>query len=223
MKFRDHLPISLLSIALLSISLAIPPLAHAAEPPELTILPPQPVLSGPHAVQQLVVEQMRGGQFLGDVTGKVKFASLNPEVALVSLAGIVTPVADGTAMIRAEIDGRLVETPVAVKSANAAEQWSFRHDVQAVLTKSGCNMGACHGAQAGKKGFKLALRGYDSPMDYNTLTRQSKGRRVSLADPAHSLILLKATGTIPHGGGARFDDDSLEYRIVSEWIAEGAP
>jgi hypothetical protein len=84
-------------------------------------------------------------------------------------------------------------------------------------------MGACHGAQAGKKGFKLALRGYDHQMDYNTLTRQSKGRRVSLADPARSLILLKATGAIPHGGGTRFDDDSLEYRILSEWIADGAP
>ncbi len=93
--------------------------------------------------------------------------SQNPEDhALVSPAGIVTPVSDGTAVIRAEIDGRVVETPVAVKSAKAAEQWSFRHDVQAVLTKSGCNMGACHGAQSGKKGFKLALRGYDSPMDY---------------------------------------------------------
>ncbi len=223
MKSRDRLPISLLSIALLSISLVIPPAARAAEPADLTILPPQPVLSGPHAVQQLVVEEVRGGQFLGDVTGKAKFVSQHPDVALVSPAGVVTPVSDGTAVIRAEIDGRVVEMPVAVKSAKAAEQWSFRHDVQAVLTKAGCNMGACHGAQAGKKGFKLALRGYDSPMDYNTLTRQSKGRRVSLADPAHSLILLKATGTIPHGGGARFDDDSLEYRIVSEWIAEGAP
>jgi hypothetical protein len=197
--------------------------ACAAEPADLTILPAQPVLSGPHAAQQLVIEQVRAGQFIGDVTGKAKFVSQHPDVAQVSGSGVVTPVSDGTAVIHAEVDGRFVETPVIIKSAAVAELWSFRHDVQAVLTKSGCNMGACHGAQAGKKGFKLALRGYDSPMDYNTLTRQSKGRRVSLADPARSLILLKATGTIPHGGGARFDDDSLEYRIVSEWIAEGAP
>ena len=126
-------------------------------------------------------------------------------------------------MIRAEFDGRSVETQIEIRSAKIDEPWSFRHDVQTVFTKSGCNMGACHGAQAGKKGFKLALRGYDHQMDYNTLTRQSKGRRVSLADPARSLILLKATGAIPHGGGTRFDDDSLEYRIVSEWIADGVP
>lgn len=103
-----------------------------------------------------------------------------------------------------------------------AAPWSFRNDVQVVLTKAGCNMGACHGAQAGKKGFKLALRGYDHEFDYNVLTRQARGRRIDLADPARSLILLKATGAIPHGGGTRFDTDSLEYKIVSEWIAEGA-
>jgi hypothetical protein len=108
-------------------------------------------------------------------------------------------------------------------TADEGQTWSFRNDVQPVLTKTGCNMGACHGAQAGKKGFKLALRGYDHEMDYNTLTRQSRGRRINLRDPARSLILLKATGAIPHGGGTRFDTDSLEYRIVSEWIADGAP
>lgn len=199
-------------------------LALAGEaPPDLTILPPKPALTGPHASQQLVVEEANSGQLVGDVTGKTKFVSQHPNIAVVSSTGVVTPVADGTATIRADVEGRIVETQVEIKGAQAAELWSFRHDVQTVFTKSGCNMGACHGAQAGKKGFKLALRGWDNQMDYNTLTRQSKGRRVTLADPARSLILLKATGAIPHGGGTRFDDDSLEYKIVSEWIAEGAP
>ncbi|MGE5195381.1 MAG: DUF1553 domain-containing protein [Deltaproteobacteria bacterium] len=211
-------------IAILALNIFLVGAATAAEPgAELKILPPQPVLTGPHATQQLVVEGVRGGQFVGDVTAKAKFVSTNPQMADVSATGVVTPLADGTATIRAEVDGRTVETRVEIKSAKTPEPRSFRHDVQTVLTKSGCNMGACHGAQAGKKGFKLALRGYDHLMDYNTLTRQSKGRRVSLADPARSLILLKAAGAIPHGGGTRFDDDSLEYRIVSEWIAEGAP
>jgi hypothetical protein len=190
---------------------------------DLRILPPSPVLSGPHAAQRLVVEEVRNGQFFGDLTGQAKFVSANPQIATVNARGVVTPVADGAAIIRAEVAGSTVETQVVVQQAKAAEPWSFRHDVQPVLTKSGCNMGACHGAQAGKKGFKLALRGYDHQMDYNTLTRQAKGRRVSLSDPARSLILLKATGVIPHGGGTRFDEDSLEYRILSKWIADGAP
>jgi hypothetical protein len=104
-----------------------------------------------------------------------------------------------------------------------AGQWSFRNHVIPVLTKMGCNQGACHGALAGKNGFKLTLRGYDPDVDYDTLVRQSAGRRISLADPSASLILRKATFAIPHGGGKRFSTDSLEYRILSEWIANGAP
>jgi hypothetical protein len=100
---------------------------------------------------------------------------------------------------------------------------SFRNQVIPVLTKMGCNQGACHGALAGKNGFKLTLRGYDPDADYDTLTRQAVGRRVSLADPAASLILQKATFGIPHGGGKRFAKDSLEYKILFDWIAGGAP
>ena len=34
------------------------------------------------------------------------------------------------------------------------------------MTKMGCNSGPCHGATAGKNGFKLTLRGYDPEVDY---------------------------------------------------------
>jgi len=103
------------------------------------------------------------------------------------------------------------------------DRWSFRNDVQPVLTRSGCNGGACHGAAAGKNGFHLSLRGYDDEGDYRTLTRQILSRRVNLSDPAHSLMLLKPTLAIPHKGGRRFSTDSPEYRILSQWIAQGAP
>jgi hypothetical protein len=100
---------------------------------------------------------------------------------------------------------------------------SFRNNVQPVLSKAGCNAGACHGAAAGQNGLRLSLRGYDDQGDYITLTRQSLGRRVNLADPGRSLLLLKATATIPHKGGKRFEVDSREYRIIADWIASGAP
>src|SRR5438045_5367959 len=99
------------------------------------------------------------------------------------------------------------------------KQWTFRNHVQPVLAKFGCSAGACHGAAAGQNGFKLSLRGYDDSGDFNTLTRQTLGRRVNLNDPGRSLMLLKATGTIPHKGGKRFEVDSREYKILSEWIA----
>lgn len=102
-------------------------------------------------------------------------------------------------------------------------KWSFRNDVQPVLTRAGCNSGACHGAAAGKNGFHLSLRGYDDQGDYLTLTRQLLGRRVNPSDPAHSLMLLKPTTAVPHKGGERFKTDSVEYRVLSGWIAQGAP
>jgi uncharacterized protein DUF1553/uncharacterized protein DUF1549/Big-like domain-containing protein len=101
--------------------------------------------------------------------------------------------------------------------------WTFRNHVQSVLTKAGCNSGACHGAISGKNGFHLSLRGYDADGDWLTLTRQARGRRVIPSDPGKSLILMKPTGLLPHKGGLRFAIDSLEYRVVSGWIADGAP
>ncbi len=100
---------------------------------------------------------------------------------------------------------------------------TFRNHVQPVLAKTGCNAGACHGAAAGQNGFRLSLRGYDDEGDHIALTRQSLGRRVNLSDPGRSLLLLKATATIPHKGGKRFEVDSREYEILSGWIAAGAP
>src|SRR5437763_16394945 len=106
-----------------------------------------------------------------------------------------------------------------VLAASAQADVSFRNDVQPILTRAGCNSGACHGAAAGKNGFKLSLRGYDDEGDYRTLTRQVLGRRINPADPGHSLMLLKPTTALPHKGGQRFKVDSPEYRVLSEWIA----
>ncbi len=80
---------------------------------------------------------------------------------------------------------------------------SFRNDVQPVLAKMGCNTGACHGALAGKGGFKLSLRGYDAMADYLAITRNARGRRIEPTDPGRSLLLAKPTMAVPHKGGLR--------------------
>jgi hypothetical protein len=102
-----------------------------------------------------------------------------------------------------------------------AEPVSFRSEVMAVLSKGGCNQGACHGNQNGKNGFKLSLRGEDPAWDLAALTRDTLGRRTNPFRPTDSLMLLKATATVPHEGGQRFKVDSPEYAILSRWIAEG--
>jgi hypothetical protein len=110
--------------------------------------------------------------------------------------------------------------PVSEISAPTAG-WSFRNHVMPVLTKLGCNSGACHGAAAGKAGFKLTLRGYDPELDFQVISRQALGRRINKNEPAKSLLLLKPTMALSHGGGQRMEVGSLEYKVVSEWIAGG--
>src|SRR6516162_8936579 len=98
---------------------------------------------------------------------------------------------------------------------------SFRNEVMAVLSRAGCNQGACHGNQNGKNGFKLSLRGQDPDWDLDALTRDTLGRRTDRLRPEDSLVLRKATGSVLHEGGTRFGRDSLEYRLLSRWITEG--
>ena len=109
------------------------------------------------------------------------------------------------------------------RAAHASEAPSFRNDVMAVISKAGCNMGTCHGNANGKGGFRLSLRGEDPVGDYFVLTRGQFGRRIDAIDPAASLLLKKPTTQVAHQGGKRFDIDSLEYRILSQWIEAGAP
>src|SRR6266481_6798476 len=110
-----------------------------------------------------------------------------------------------------------------VSSVVRAEAVSFRNEVMAVLSRGGCNQGACHGNQNGKNGFKLSLRGEDPDFDYASLTRDMLGRRTNPLRPEQSLLLLKPSAAIPHEGGKRFGKDSLEYAILAGWINEGLP
>jgi hypothetical protein len=103
-----------------------------------------------------------------------------------------------------------------------AEPISYRNEVMAILSRGGCNQGACHGNQNGKNGFKLSLRGQDSDFDLAVLTRDALGRRLDRERPENSLLLLKATGAMAHEGGQRFGATSEEYRILRGWIAQGA-
>lgn len=98
---------------------------------------------------------------------------------------------------------------------------TFTRDVMAVLSKSGCNAGTCHGNVNGKGGFFLSLRGQDPDFDYQQLVRAATGRRINRMLPEESLALLKATGKLPHQGGKRFDTDSPEYEIFKSWIEMG--
>jgi len=100
---------------------------------------------------------------------------------------------------------------------------SFVNDVVPLLTKAGCNAGVCHAkAGNGQNGFRLSLLGFEPKEDFEYLVKDSRGRRLSLADPESSLLLLKSTAGMPHGGGARIENPSAEYSVLLNWIRQGA-
>lgn len=100
---------------------------------------------------------------------------------------------------------------------------SFLNDVIPVLTKTGCNQGACHGKGAGQNGFRLSLRGYAPDQDWRSIAREFDGRRIDPAHPEESLLLRKPVGLAPHEGGRMFDTSSREYGVLMAWIKAGAP
>jgi hypothetical protein len=100
---------------------------------------------------------------------------------------------------------------------------NFTTDIVPILSKYGCNSGGCHGKAIGQNGFKLSLFGFDPAFDYVALVHEGRGRRVSAAAPDDSVLLLKASGGMPHGGGMRFSTDSDAYKLLKQWIEQGLP
>ena len=98
----------------------------------------------------------------------------------------------------------------------------FRNDLVPMFTKHGCNAGACHGAAIGRGGFRLSLYGGDPAADYDAIVRRVSGRRVNVAKPNESLIVLKPAEYVEHGGGTVFDYDGESARLLIDWIRQGA-
>ena len=205
-------------LALAGLLLAWPSSPASAQ---LAVLPGSSRLATPESRQRLIVQEVERGEVGRQATGKVAWSTSDPAVATVA-DGVVTPVADGVATITATIGDRSATAKVEVAGIARPFAWTFREHVEPVLAKQGCNSGACHGALAGKGGFRLSLQGYDPDADYFAIVKQDRGRRVELGDPGRSLFLAKPSGAIAHKGGVKFATDSLDYRILADWVASGA-
>jgi len=109
-------------------------------------------------------------------------------------------------------------------AAASGSSVSFLNDVVPVLTKAGCNSGACHAkAGMGQNGFQLSLLGFEPQEDYEHLVKEGRGRRVFAASPDQSLLLMKASARVPHGGGMRLDPTSESYQSLRTWLQQGTP
>ena len=171
-------------------------------------------------VQVLVSAKLDDGNTI-DITRTGKW-SVEGGVGHVSAHGLFSPTRNGRGKLIGELGGRRVELPVVVTGVAVNFSTDFIREVNPVLTRLGCNAGTCHGSAKGKAGFKLSLRGYDAISDIRAFTDDHASRRVNLASPDDSLMLMKATGAVPHEGGQLFKPGSRNYNIVREWIGQGA-
>src|SRR5207249_2601529 len=145
------------------------------------------------------------------------------KIARVSNTGRVTPLTNGTTKITATYGDKRVEVTVATESCDVDLPINFSNQIVPIFTKMGCNSGGCHGKISGQNGFRLSLLGFEPDLDFMTLVKESRGRRLFPASPDNSLLLQKVSGGIAHGGGKRIEVNSDEYRLIRRWIAAGAP
>jgi hypothetical protein len=195
-------------------------LPPAAKVVRLEAYPAAIALNHPYAYAQLLVTaQLETGDRV-DVT---RIATLDKPANLVrvSAGGLVRPEADGSGRLRFRLGEQSAEIPVTVAGLHQPHEASFVRDVMPTLSRLGCNAGTCHGAQQGKNGFKLSLRGYDPSFDHVALTDDLGGRRVNRAAPDHSLMLLKPSGGVPHTGGVLIKPGEPYYEMLRAWIADG--
>jgi Protein of unknown function (DUF1553)/Protein of unknown function (DUF1549) len=188
----------------------------------LTVYPPKVELrNGDDAIQLIVTMAQPDGKFV-DVTHEAQYTA-DAKFATVTNTGRVVPTANGTSEIAISHSGKTAKVPVTAKNIGENLPLNFTNQVVPIFTKLGCNSGGCHGKASGQNGFKISLLGFEPELDFQTLVKEGRGRRLLPTSPDASLFLLKATGQAPHGGGRKMDPASDEYKIVRRWIASGMP
>jgi hypothetical protein len=175
------------------------------------------------ARQQLIATAVHADGTLTDVTRDVAWTISDPKVLAIDSTGMAVPTADGDITVTAALADKTVTTKVAVSGFAHPLPINFRNQIVPIFTKLGCNGGGCHGKSGGQNGFKLSLLGFVAEDDYEFLRKESRGRRIFPAVPGESLLIKKAIGRSPHGGGKRMDQGSYEYNLLVQWIEQGMP
>ncbi|MDA0809567.1 MAG: DUF1549 and DUF1553 domain-containing protein [Planctomycetota bacterium] len=203
---------------ILFIAVAMPTARTAHAWDGLETVPREIVLSNGMARQQILVATAER-----DLTRDAAYRSEQPSVATVDASGYVTPIANGTTAITIEADGRTIKVDVRVSGMSDGRSVDFVADIVPILSRHGCNSGGCHGKAGGQNGFQLSLFGFDNAFDHDAIAKEGRGRRIFTSSTGRSMLLAKATGSSPHGGGARFGIDSEAAQLIQRWIELGAP
>lgn len=203
--------------------------AQAAATPAtaLVVTPASVVLDGNFAELQLVVQRPDEAGTLSsrsaDVTHQAQYTIADPTLVDISDTGRLLAKANGTTQLTVQLGDASSVVNVTVDGVVDEPQLTFAEHVRPVISRLGCNAGACHASQFGKGDFVLSVVGFDSKLDHDSMVRDRFQRRVNLVQPEESLLLKKPTMQVPHGGGQRLLKDSTLYKVLVEWIRSGAP
>ena len=207
---------------------AQPPQAEPAPSPttaKLSFHAPKSTIVGPWSGTQLIVTDEATG-VPRDVTYEAALKPETPGIVAIDEKGYVTPLKNGRTRLLASLSGTSAPPAVIeieVTGFDTPAPIHFSQEVVSVFTKYGCNSGGCHGKSGGQNNFRLSLLGYEAWNDHEWLVRESRARRVFPSAPENSLLLMKATGEIPHEGGIRMEKGSADYNSIARWIREGMP
>ena len=212
-----------LAICIAALGVATWLLASTALSAQLTVLPNKLELTGQDPIHGVVVSLTDDQGNVSDVSHRVTFQVDKPELVAVDQRGSMEAQADGQAVLIVKLDELSTSVPITVRNFGTKHPPSFKQDLLPILTRSGCNTGACHGKLSGQNGFKLSLRGYAPEWDHDSIARDVSSRRIDFGFPEESLLLTKPSGGVAHEGGVRFRPESRMWRTLRDWVAARAP
>lgn len=189
---------------------------------ELRVEPTEIRWQSPYDYTQLVVTAVHADGSLRDVTADCRIQV--PDWITATPSGLLRPAAEGSGSARVALGDHQQTIPVTAERITGSQAGAvdYLRDVAPVLSRLGCNAGTCHGAQQGRNGFRLSLRGYDAVEDLRALTDDLAARRINPAAPDESLMLRKPLGITPHQGGTLMAADDPNHAILRRWIADGS-
>ena len=189
---------------------------------KLTVEPSEVNLYAASRQQLLLITAYASDGATWDVTHDCRVIIANPEVVQVD-GSLLRAISDGSSRVEVRLGDQCVELPLRVEGCSISPPVHFSNDIVPTFSKLGCNSGGCHGRVQGQNGFKLSVFGYDPKADYEAIVEEGRGRRVFPGSPRNSLLLLKASAAVPHGGGMRLPEESLEYDLLHRWLDQGMP
>ncbi|MFK8112306.1 MAG: DUF1549 domain-containing protein [Rubripirellula sp.] len=191
---------------------------------QLIIQPTEVEFHSPYAYTQLVVTAVLKDESTIDVTRLVAIDA--PRWLTATERGVIRPLSDGKGSIQIGLGDLTQSIQVIAQGVEGKDKAhgavDYLRDVTPILSRLGCNQGTCHGAQKGKYGFKLSLRGYDAVYDLRALTDDLAARRINPAAPEESMMLRKPLGLTPHQGGTLMTKGDPNHTVLRRWIADGS-